>query len=69
MHGFHEEEIKFVEFVYGESLLGNGNISIGFLEQSSHLLKIISLNKLINLKRLHELVSEDRIIFRNQGLE
>lgn len=48
-------------------MLGNGNISIGFLEQSSHLLKIISLNKLINLKRLHELVSEDRIIFRNQG--
>ena len=48
-------------------MLDNGNISIGFLEQSSHLLKIISTNKSIHLKRLHELVSEDRIIFRNQG--
>lgn len=48
-------------------LSNHGTISIGFLNQSSHLLKIISVNKMIDLRRLNGLVSEDRIVFRNQG--
>lgn len=48
-------------------MLNNGSISIGFLDQSSHLLEIISENDSMDLTRLHYLVSQDRIVFRNQG--
>jgi hypothetical protein len=48
-------------------LFTGGNISIGFLDKSSHLLKLIHASRDINLWELQNLVSDDKIVFRNQG--
>ena len=48
-------------------LFTGGNVSIGFLNQSSHLLKLIHSSKGIHLWELQNLVSDDKIVFRNQG--
>ena len=48
-------------------LFAGGNVSIGFLNQSSHLLKLIHSSKGIHLWELQNLVSDDKIVFRNQG--